>query len=208
VTKLDKQLLALNACDDSREWARGKTLAVAWRTCHRADWMLWLASRAEVPRQALVLAACACARTSLQYVKQGEERPLRAIEAAEDWARGGLTTLEQVRTAAYAAYAATYDAYAADAAYAAYDAAYAAYAADAYAPIDAAREASATAAHAAGAYAAYAATYDAYAADAAREASAAYAATYRSKALRSMAALVRKLIPYSMIAKAMKGGTK
>jgi len=185
VTKLDKQLLALNACDDSREWARGKTLAVAWRTCHRADWMLWLASRAEVPRQALVLAACACARTSLQYVKQGEERPLRAIEAAEDWARGGLTTLEQVRTAAYAAYAA-----------------------DAYAPIDAAREASATAAHAAGAYAAYAATYDAYAADAAREASAAYAATYRSKALRSMAALVRKLIPYSMIAKAMKGGTK
>ena len=192
MTKLDKQLLALNACDDSREWARGKTLAVAWRTCHRADWMLWLASRAEVPRQALVLAACACARTSLQYVKQGEERPLRAIEAAEDWARGGLTTLEQVRTAAYAAYAATYDAYAADA----------------YAPIDAAREASATAAHAAGAYAAYAATYDAYAADAAREASAAYAATYRSKALRSMAALVRKQIPYSMIAKAMKGGTK
>jgi len=104
---LDKHLSRLNACTEAREWARGKTLAVAWRTCRRADWMLWLAARVGVRRQDVVLAACACARTSLKYIKPGEERPRLAIEAAEDWARGGPTTLEQVRTAATATYAAT-----------------------------------------------------------------------------------------------------
>ena len=139
MTAFDKHLSRLNACTEAREWAKGKTLAVAWRTCRRADWMLWLAARVGVRRQDVVLAACACARTSLKYVRPGEERPRLAIEAAEDWARGGPTTLEQVRTAASAAYA-----------------------------------------------------------DAA-----AYAA--RTKALRSMSVLVRKQIPYAVIAKAVRG---
>ncbi len=56
-----------------------------------------------------VLAACACARTSLRYVPVGETRPLVAIETAERWARGEAT-LEEVRVAkraaAYAANAA------------------------------------------------------------------------------------------------------
>jgi hypothetical protein len=150
VTNLDKLLKDLNACPGAVVWAKGKTLAVAWRTCPRADWMLWLAARAGVRRQDLVLAACACARTSLKYVKKGEERPRLAIEAAEDWAKGGATTLEQVKTAAYAA---AYDA--ADAA----DAAYA-------------------------------------------------SAEARKEALRSMSALVRKVIPYKMIAKAVKERAK
>ena len=118
-------------------------------------------------RRPLVLAACECARLVLPRVKAGESRPLLAIEAAERWARGGdgAPTLQEVRRAADAAYAA------ADAAYAAYDAAYdAAYAA---------------------AYAAYAAADAAY--DAADAAAAAEAA--RAKTLAICADIVRKHYP-------------
>ena len=38
-------LVKLEACEDAREWARGKTLAQAWRECVRADWMCWLLVR-------------------------------------------------------------------------------------------------------------------------------------------------------------------
>jgi len=105
----EKLLRRLGACEDAREWAKGKSLAQAWRTCERGDWMLWLAARAEVRRQDVVLAACACARLSLKHVSKREERPRIAIETAEQWARG-KATIEEVRIAAYvsAAYAAAY----------------------------------------------------------------------------------------------------
>ena len=59
-----------------------------WRDCERGDWMLWLAAKAGVDRHIVVEVACACARTALQYVPAGEERPRRAVELAEAWARG------------------------------------------------------------------------------------------------------------------------
>ena len=94
----------------------------AWRACQRGDWMLWLCGRLSGKpwsecRRKLVLAACACARLALVYVPAGEQRPLRAIELAEMWARGGRVTRQAILDAACAAYAA--DAAAADA-YAAY----------------------------------------------------------------------------------------
>jgi len=116
----------------------------AWEKSKRGDWMLYHAGKlAGEPgsdaRRPLVLAACECARLVLLRVKAGETRPLLAIEAAERWARGGADapTLQEVRRAADAAYAA---AAAADAAYAAADAAYAA-AYAAYAAADAAYDA-------------------------------------------------------------------
>ena len=55
----------------------------------RADWLLWWAARTPVNlHQSLVLAACDCARTALQYVPAGEDRPRLAIEAAERWNDG------------------------------------------------------------------------------------------------------------------------
>ena len=122
-------------------------------------------------RKAIRLAACACARTSLKYVKAGETRPLKAIETAEAWCRGE-TTIEQVREARYAAAAA----------YAAASAA--AYAAAAAAAAAASAAAAYAAAYAAAADAAYAAAY-AYAdaaASAYAAASAAYAAAYAAAA--------------------------
>ena len=130
-------LRRLEACEEAYRWARGKSGAVAWRTCRRGDWLLWLAGRAGVRRQDLVLAACACARLSLPRVHAGEDRPRIAIETAERWARGEDASLDDVRSAAHAAHAA--HAAAAAVAVAAADVApYASYAAYAVAAADAA----------------------------------------------------------------------
>jgi len=135
----NKMLVKLGACSEAVEWVGDKSPAVAWKTCKRGDWMLWLCGKLSGEpggkgRKKLVLAACACARLSLKYVRKGEKRPLVAIQTAEAWAKGKRgVTIEQVLTAAYAANAAAtaaaYAAYADDAAYADATAAYAANAA-------------------------------------------------------------------------------
>ena len=107
---------------DAREWSAAHDLATAWRDCRDARWMLNAVADV-VPRQSLVLAACACARTVLHLVPAGETRPLRAIEVAEAWCRGEAT-LDEVRAAADAAWVAAWAA--ADAAAAAIAAASAA----------------------------------------------------------------------------------
>ena len=154
----------MGACEEALEWAEDyETLADALANCERGDWMLWLLGRLSGDpetdsRKKLVLTACQCARLALPYVKEGEDRPLKAIETAEAWARGvSGVSLVDVRAAANAAYVA------ANAAYVAYVAANAA----AYAAANAAAYAAANAA-------AYAANAAAYAANAA--ANAAYAA--------------------------------
>jgi hypothetical protein len=126
---MDKRIVekvrAMGACEDAVEWlSKQKSVKQAWADCERGDWMLWLLGKLSgepgcEKRKKLVLAACGCARLSLKYVKKGEKRPLIAIQTAEKWANG-KATIEEVRTAAYAA--AAYDAAAYDA-YAAYDAA-------------------------------------------------------------------------------------
>ena len=145
------KLVQLNACREAVEWAKGyPTLTTAWAACDRADWMLWLAGkvcRTLPQRKRLVLAACACARTALRYVKVGEKRPRAAIRTAERWAHGDRSvSLQDVRSAAdaaiavyaaNAAYAVTSAVYAAHAVYAA--AAYAAYAVTSAAAADAVR---------------------------------------------------------------------
>ena len=123
-----RMLSRYRAYEELSEWAEnhGGLLQDLWRDCERGDWLLWLAAEAGVDRRAVVTAGCACARTALQYVPAGEERPRRAIELAEAWARGE-ETLETVRAAADAADAfdavGNATAYAADAAREACDAA-------------------------------------------------------------------------------------
>jgi hypothetical protein len=176
-TNFQKLLLDLGACSKARKWAKGKSLSKVWETCEHGDWLLWLCGKmVDKPnwptRQQVVLAACVCAETALQYVPVDETRPRKAIETARSWVKGEAT-IEQVRTAAYAAADA-----AADATYAAaYAAAYAA---------NTAADAANTAA-----YATYAAAAAAYAADAA-----AYATnTAADAALRNCADIVRQIIP-------------
>jgi hypothetical protein len=125
---LSQKLIELDACAEAREWARTAkgTTAQLYARCKRGDWLLWLAATAGVDRRVVTLAACAVARSTLKHVPAGELRPLRAIEAAEAWARGVEgASLEKVQEAAYAASNASSAAYAAS-----YAASYAAYSAE------------------------------------------------------------------------------
>ncbi len=84
------------------------TPAEMWADCPRGDVMLAAASWAGVDRRRLVATACACARSALRYVPEGEDRPKTAIRTAEAWARGDPgVTVESVRMAARAAESAT-----------------------------------------------------------------------------------------------------
>ena len=89
-----KPIKRLSACKEAIEWGEQYgTIDEAWTNCERGDWMLWLVGKlagkpASKSRKRLVLTACECARLALPYVRQGEKRPLKAIEAAEQWARG------------------------------------------------------------------------------------------------------------------------
>ena len=201
---LAQQLKSMRACPDAVEWVGRRGLRTAWRDCKRGDWMLWLAGRLDIDRKLLVLAACDCAETALQYVPDGEDRPAAAIQTARDWC-AGTATKQDCRDAAYAAnaaYAAANAAYAAAnaavyAANAAYAAAYAAANAAVYAAANAAYAANA-AANAAVYAAVYAAANAAYAANAAANA-AVYAAANAANA-----GLVRQRIPFATIGAAMK----
>ena len=175
-------LLQINAYSNCYYYARTISYKEFWDNSPRGDWLLhFVCNEGSTPRKLIVKAACQCARLSLPYVKQGELRPLKAIETTERWLED-KATIEEVKLAADAAYDAyAYDYDAADAyaaAYAAYYAAYAAYAAAAY-------------------YAAYAAS------DAASDASAASAASAVKKEMQQKTAdIVRRTIP--MPTKAIK----
>jgi hypothetical protein len=119
-------LKSINACSNAIEWAESKTIEEVVATCHRGDWLLWLASKCDIGLQPLTLAKGHCANTVRHLME--DDRSIKAVDTAIAFGEGRATReeLSAVYAAARAAYAA-YDA--AYAAYAAYDAAYAAYAA-------------------------------------------------------------------------------
>jgi len=47
----------LNACQDAKLWAAGKTLSQAWQECQRADWMLWLLGRSQIDKKTIATIA-------------------------------------------------------------------------------------------------------------------------------------------------------
>ncbi|KKN72306.1 hypothetical protein LCGC14_0412570 [marine sediment metagenome] len=177
-----KHLDELGACSEAVDWAtKYRSRQKAWDECENAEWMLWYCTRVfKTFTPEMRLAACGCARTALKYVPEGEDRPLRAIETAERFARGEATDGERAAAAWDAAAAAT----AAAAADAAWDAAAAAAAA---AAADAAWDAAAAVAAAAAAAAAADAAWDA--------AAAAAAAAAADAAAKEMADIVREHIP-------------
>jgi hypothetical protein len=189
--QFSKLLSELQACGEATKWAKGKSFSTVWETCERGDWLLWLCGRmADRPgwptHKEVVLAACDCAETALQYVKSGEDRPRKCIATVRAWV-ACTATIEDVRSAMRAARAANDAAAAADAAYAA------------------ARAANDAAAAADAAYAAARASYaaadddddddddaDAAYAYAAARASYTVAAADRTKMLATCADIVRK----------------
>jgi len=95
----------LSACQEAIAWVEGKSLAVAWAECPRADWLLWLAGRmvgqAGWPdKPAVVRCAALCAETVLAFIPANETRPRAAIDATLAWVDN--PTIEN-KNAAYAA---------------------------------------------------------------------------------------------------------
>ena len=85
-------------------WAASQPDArMAWRGCARADWLLWALGTAGADRPALVRSGCDCVRSALFVVPEGEERPQRALAAAEAWAQGAGTVRGCTRAAHAAA---------------------------------------------------------------------------------------------------------
>jgi hypothetical protein len=164
-------LIDINACKEARLWAGDRTIEEVLRDSWRGDWLLWLAKKLDLPLNKLTLAKSRCAKTVIHLMK--DKRSIDAVNVAEKF---GLDecTLEELNSAAYAAYAAAADAdaYADDAAD---DDDAAAYAYAAYAVAASADDAADAAA--AYAYAAYAASSAAASADDA----AAYADDARKK---------------------------
>lgn len=197
------KVLALDPYSDARKWIDTippeRSPEDSYAACERGDWLIWLAARAGVDRRLVTLATCDCARTGLVHIPEGEDRPRRAIDVAEAWARG-KATLDEVRRVEVDAYAA-YDTFAraacADAhiriagvtaAYAAYAAAYSA---TAYVPATIAAAAAAARATVIAAAVDAADAYDDADAD--------------TRALAEIARLVRARIPWDAVAEALYG---
>ncbi|MDD9939145.1 MAG: hypothetical protein OXT09_36490 [Myxococcales bacterium] len=83
-------LAEVDAQNDVVEWARPyeADLPKLWRECPRGDWLLAIAARLGAERNALVSAACRCARLSLAHLPEDEGRPEDGLEAAEAWSTG------------------------------------------------------------------------------------------------------------------------
>lgn len=188
--ELNCLLKDLNACIDAIKWSKGKSLEEAWRECPRGDWLLWLAAGLRINQKLLVSAACACARTALRNVPEGEDRPRIAIETAEAWTRGEATPSEVQSAAANAALGVAYDADVSVSVYAARAASDAAY--------FAARAAYITSADDAADFSAASAALAADAADADDLAA-------LKGARKEMADIVRSIIPFDFIREAAKG---
>lgn len=203
-------LKAWGACAGNGEalpWLRSlpaiTTPEEAYNACPRGDWLLWLAGRVGVEPRTIVLVACAIARTALGHVQPGEERPRIAIETTEAWTRGEAT-IEEERAAGIAAARAASAAPDPGAAYAAHAAAIASHATvSCYVTVS----------FSAGTHAAAASTDAARAAACAAAytraaATAATALAARQNAHAEHAVIVRRLIPWSVIAAAISATSR
>jgi hypothetical protein len=104
VKELGTLLISLSSCKAAIGWVKGKSLAEAWATCHRGDWMLWLAARyGDVPQKTIVAIACDCAEPALAFTS--DPRPAECISVVRRWLKDEAT-ISDVRAAAGAAGAA------------------------------------------------------------------------------------------------------
>ena len=92
-------LKSINACSDAVEWAANKTVEEVVATCHRGDWLLWLASKCDIGLQPLTLAKGHCANTVRHLLK--DDRSIKAVDTAIAFGEGRATREEL--DAAYAA---------------------------------------------------------------------------------------------------------
>ena len=102
---IDQLLNKLDACEEARNWAQGKTFEEVYTTCHRGDWLNWLFARTNPEDvQLLTLVKGHQANTVRHFMK--DERSREAVDTALAFGEG-RATLGDLRKAARAAWAAT-----------------------------------------------------------------------------------------------------
>jgi hypothetical protein len=180
--QFQQKLIELDACQEAREWAEGKSWEEVYNTCHRGDWLLWLAEKQGVDKPLLILVGGHCANTVRHLMT--DPRSTHAVDTAIAYGEGRARKdeLKKARGAAVAAaWAAAWAATDAAAVAAAWAAAWAATDAAAVAAAWAAARAAAWAAERAAAWAVAGAAAVAAAADVANQ--------------QATADIVRKYIP-------------
>ena len=85
-------LKSINACSDAVEWAANKTVEEVVATCHRGDWLLWLAYKCDIELQSLTLAKGHCANTIRHLMK--DDRSIKAVDIAIAFGEGRATREE------------------------------------------------------------------------------------------------------------------
>jgi hypothetical protein len=98
-------LIQLDACPTAREWAADMPIEEVVATCHRGDWLLWLAKKVDVDLRLRTLAKGHCANTVRHLMK--DERSINAVDVAIAFGEGKATR-EELDAAAAAAYAAAF----------------------------------------------------------------------------------------------------
>ena len=102
---MDQLLNKLDACEEARNWAQGKTFEEVYTTCHRGDWLNWLFAKTNPEDvQLLTLVKGHQANTVRHLMK--DERSLKAIDTAIAFGEGRATR-EELNNAAAAAFAAS-----------------------------------------------------------------------------------------------------
>ena len=88
---------------EATAWARGRTWVDAWEGCARGDWMIHEAASVGADPRSVVMAACACLRTTFRPATLADARLLRAVELAEGWV-DGTVSVTQLRSEYVATY--------------------------------------------------------------------------------------------------------
>ncbi len=97
------QLEYFVACKEAIKWVGDKEFEEAWTSCGEINWMLWLANKLTIDPKLFIQIACRCARLVLHLIPEEEERPRKAVEAAETWLAGRASNAE-AQVAALAAW--------------------------------------------------------------------------------------------------------
>ena len=116
---IDQLLTKLDACQEAKEWAKGKTFVEVYNECHRGDWLCWLFAKTNPEDVQLLTLVKGHQANTVRHLMR-DKRSIKAVETAIAFGEGRATE-EELRNAAEAAYAcvATEDSYAAWAASAA-----------------------------------------------------------------------------------------
>jgi hypothetical protein len=77
---LKELLIELKACEPARKWAGDKSIEEVVASCHRGDWLLWLAVTVNIGEQKIYLAAGLSANTVRHLMK--DKRSIAAVDAA------------------------------------------------------------------------------------------------------------------------------